>query len=137
MSKTASSIADRLASFGQSKFGSEHGWKARFALALGISTQHLNRYLSGSSEPGKKMFLRLIELGCDVHWLLTGSEHSRELLSEREREILQVLRTAGIDTVEQVRYLFNPESLAADIAGAALKEFRSRYRIGRNRRRRK
>lgn len=137
MSKTASSIADRLTSFGQSKFGSEHGWKARFAAGLGISTQHLNRYLSGSSEPGKKMFLRLIEMGCDVHWLLTGTVLSGERLSDREREILRVLKTAGIDTAEQVRYLFNPETLAADIAGAALKEFRSRYRTGKSRRRRK
>lgn len=133
-----STIAERLKEFGQSKFGSEHGWKKRFAEALGITTQHLDRYLSAGSEPGNKMYIRLVQLGGDIHWLLTGEQaKEQEQISEREKELLRELQRAGIDTVEKLRYLLNPENLAADIA-AAVKEIQAKYqtkkRIGREKR---
>jgi transcriptional regulator with XRE-family HTH domain len=122
-------IADRLREFGQSKFGSSHGWKKQFADALGITTQHLDRYLSAASEPGNKMYLRLINLGCDIQWLLTGDPSpSAPALSHQDQEILRTLRAAGIDTVDKVKYLLEPEHLAADIAAAAVKEIASRYK---------
>ena len=123
-----SGTADRLRSFGQAKFGKAHGWKKRFADALGVSPQHLDRYLSGASEPGKKMFMRLIQLGCDVHWLLTGDKESaRDVLSGEEMRMLTELRKAGIFDVDQVRNLLNAENLAEDIAAAAVKEIKSKY----------
>lgn len=127
MSKSAD-IAVRLKAFGQSHFGTDHGWKKRFADALGVTTQHLDRYLSGASEPGNKMYMRLIHLGCDIQWLLTGKHTTDQtLFSAEERAILQALRNAGIDTIEKVHYLLDAEHLAADIAAAAVKEIQSKY----------
>lgn len=41
--------------------------------------------------------------------------------------MLQALRNAGIDSIEQVQYLLDAEHLAADIAAAAVKEIQSKY----------
>lgn len=125
----SSEITQRLNLFGQSKFGKEHGWKKRFADSLGISTQHLNRYLTGPSEPGKKMYLRLIQQGCDITWLLTGRLATVQAgVSKEERELLEELKRLGIYTVEQVRYVLTAENLAGDIAAAAVKEIKARYK---------
>ena len=122
-----SDIAQRLKEFGQAKFGTEHGWKKQFADALGVTTQHLDRYLSGASEPGNKMYLRLVQLDCDIRWLLTGQRSSpQRQLRDLEKEILRELQRAGIDSVEKMRYLLSPENLAADIA-AAVKEIQAKY----------
>ncbi len=129
-----SDIAERLKEFGQSKFGAEYGWKKRFADALGVTTQHLDRYLSAASEPGNKMYIRLVQLGCDIHWLLTGKQSAvREQISGQEKELLKELQRAGIDTVEKMRYLLSPENLAADIAAAAVKEIKAKYQTKKRR----
>ncbi|HTP80014.1 MAG TPA: helix-turn-helix transcriptional regulator [Bacteroidota bacterium] len=133
-------IGERLKAFGQSKFGEHHGWKTRFAEALGISAQHLERYLSGATDPGKKMYVRLIGLGCDVRWLLTGQTPARspmESLSSVDLALLSELRKAGIYSVDQIRYLLDPERLAADIGEAAAKEIENRYRLSRSSKHRK
>ncbi len=127
MSKS-DATAKRLKEFGQAKFGTDHGWKKQFADALGVSTQHLDRYLSAASQPGNKMYTRLIHLGCDIQWLLTGTpSEDLESITTEEKEILLALRKSGIDTLEKVRYLLNPEHLASDIAAAAVKEIKSRW----------
>ncbi|HWP81833.1 MAG TPA: helix-turn-helix transcriptional regulator [Bacteroidota bacterium] len=121
-------IAQRLKQFGQSKFGKERGWKKRFAGGLGISVQHLNRYLSGASEPGNKMYLRLVDLGCDIEWLLTGgSKEKISMRSQQDNELLNELKKAGISSVDQLRGLLNPEQLAEDIATSVVREIRSKY----------
>lgn len=121
-------IADRLREFGQAKFGKDHGWKKRFADALGVTTQHLDRYLSAASQPGNKMYTRLVHLGCDIQWLLTGTASSNfSPITLEEKEILLVLRQSGFDTPEKVRFLLNTEHLANDIAAAAVKEIKSRW----------
>jgi len=121
-------IANRLKEFGQSKFGTDYGWKKQFADALGVTTQHLDRYLSAASQPGNKMYTRLIHLGCDIQWLLTGiPSKDLESITMAEKEILLTLRKSGIDTLEKVRYLLNTEHLADDIAAAAVKEIKSRW----------
>ena len=127
MSKS-DAIAKRLKEFGQAKFGADHGWKKQFADALGVTTQHLDRYLSAASQPGNKMYTRLINLGCDIQWLLTGiPSKDLESITITEKEILLALRKSGIDTLEKVRYLLNTEHLASDIAAAAVKEIKSRW----------
>lgn len=121
-------IAKRLKEFGQAKFGTDHGWKKQFADALGVTTQHLDRYLSAASQPGNKMYTRLVHLGCDIQWLLTGTPSKNFTpMTVEEKEILLVLRQSGFDTLEKVRYLLNTEHLANDIAAAAVKEIKSRW----------
>jgi transcriptional regulator with XRE-family HTH domain len=126
--KTHPAIAYRLKHFGQSKFGAERGWKKRFADELGITPQHLNRYLSGASEPGNKMYMRLLELGCNIQWLLTG-ERTADVpeRTRQENELLVELRKAGISTPQQLRPLLHPELLAEDIASTVAREIRARY----------
>lgn len=125
---TATEIAGRLRSFGQQHYGEGHGWKKLFADALGISSQHLDRYLSGSSAPGNTMYLRLIHLGCDVQWLLTGRQASQQTpLSPNEKAMLAELRKAGIMNAQEVRYFFDTERLATEVGAAAAREVRSRY----------
>ncbi|MBI4429353.1 MAG: hypothetical protein HY562_09575 [Ignavibacteriales bacterium] len=126
-------IASRLREFGKSKFGAEHGWKKRFADALGVTSQHLDRYLSGGSEPGNKMYFRLIQIDCDIHWLLTGNRAvSQEPLTVEEKEMLAMLKKAGVDSADKLTYLLNPERLAASIAAAAVKEIQAKYRVRKN-----
>ncbi|MEX1277116.1 MAG: hypothetical protein WEB62_01700 [Bacteroidota bacterium] len=127
MSKSEA-IAKRLKEFGQIKFGADHGWKKQFADALGVTTQHLDRYLSAASQPGNKMYTRLIHLGCDIQWLLTGiPSKDLESITMEEKEILIALKKSGVDSLAKVRYLLNPEDLAGDIAAAAVKEIKSRW----------
>ena len=125
---STSEIGKRLKSFGQERFGGAYGWKRQFAEALGVSPQHLERYLSGASDPGKKMFLRLIHLGCDVHWLLTGARSEGESgISSEEEKILRELRRVGINRIDQIRYLLSPDEMADDIAVAVVRELKARY----------
>ena len=43
-----------------------------FAEALQIKPQSLHKYLKGERIPGTEMIIKLINLGCDPSWLLTG-----------------------------------------------------------------
>jgi len=44
------------------------------AEAMEISPQQLQQYISGKREPGSKILIKLMRLGCDINWLLGGSE---------------------------------------------------------------
>ncbi|MBI4427933.1 MAG: helix-turn-helix transcriptional regulator [Ignavibacteriales bacterium] len=121
-------ITDRLIEFGQATFGKKRGWKKQFADGLGVTAQHLDRYLSGGSEPGNKMYFRLIQLGCDIHWLLTGDKMKPSgLMTPVEKDMLAALKKAGYDSAEKLKYLLSPEDLAANIAAAAVREIKARY----------
>ncbi len=65
-------VIDRFIEFGQQLFGSEHGWKSRYAEALKISDKQLSNILSQRSPVGPAIRERLRFLGCDIDWLLTG-----------------------------------------------------------------
>jgi transcriptional regulator with XRE-family HTH domain len=61
-------IGNRIREFAEEK----HGGLANLAKKMNMSLQTLSQYVSGRNAPGKKQLLRLIELGCDANWLLTG-----------------------------------------------------------------
>ena len=42
--------------------------------AMEISPQQLQQYISGNREPGSRILIRFLRLGCDVNWLLGGAE---------------------------------------------------------------
>jgi SOS-response transcriptional repressor LexA len=71
-------VAQRLISFGQSRFGDGHGWQRKFAAALGIAPQTVNAYLTGVRQPGNDMQARLRAMGCDIGWLMYGEEKGNE-----------------------------------------------------------
>ncbi len=44
------------------------------AQAMEISPQQLQQYISGNREPGSRILIKFLRLGCDINWLLGGSE---------------------------------------------------------------
>lgn len=63
-------IGERMRIFARKKFGT----LKKLAEAMKISPQQLQQYISGKREPGSRMLLKLLRLGCDINWLLGGKE---------------------------------------------------------------
>ena len=63
-------IGHRIRTFAKRKFGT----LKRLAEAMEISPQQLQQYISGKREPGSRILLKLLRQGCDINWLLGGSE---------------------------------------------------------------
>lgn len=83
--------AERLVEFyNRKKFDS----KVQFAEALGIKKQNVNAYLTGTQDP-VNLCEELIELGCDIHWLITGQYASG--ISAAEEEILSLIKSNSFD----------------------------------------
>jgi transcriptional regulator with XRE-family HTH domain len=64
---------------------------------LGMKPQSLQVYLSGKSNPGSEILMKLKNLGCDINWLLTDDDKPppptiyENRIKELEQEI-QLLR---------------------------------------------
>ncbi|MGE5365641.1 MAG: helix-turn-helix domain-containing protein [Bacteroidota bacterium] len=70
------SIGERLKKFGKEHYGSV----SKFADALKMSQPSLSgNYLNGKSIPGGEMLAKLLALGCDIDWLLTGEKSHSQL----------------------------------------------------------
>jgi len=65
------------------EFGKRYGTMAAFGEALGMSVPNLNQYLIGRSIPGGPVLKRLIGLGCDITWLLTGAKHNTSAIMDQ------------------------------------------------------
>lgn len=63
-------IGERMRWFAKKKYGT----LKKLAEAMNISPQQLQQYISGKREPGSKILIKLLRLGCDVNWLLGGRE---------------------------------------------------------------
>lgn len=63
-------IGHRIRTFAKRKYGT----LKRLAEGMQISPQQLQQYISGKREPGSRILLKLLRLGCDINWLLGGSE---------------------------------------------------------------
>lgn len=63
-------IGERIRIFAKRKFGT----LKTLAEQMEISPQQLQQYISGKREPGSKILLKLLKLGCDINWLLGGNE---------------------------------------------------------------
>jgi transcriptional regulator with XRE-family HTH domain len=61
-------IGQRLRKFGLERYGSIK----EFAKAMRMSPPGVQQYLADKREPGTPVLQRLIRLGCDVEWLMTG-----------------------------------------------------------------
>ncbi len=66
----AAGVGARIRVFAKRRFGSY----TKLAEALGMSPQHLQQYISGRREPGTKMLIRFLRVGCDINWLLGATE---------------------------------------------------------------
>lgn len=63
-------IGERMRWFAKKKYGT----LKKLAEAMNISPQQLQQYISGKREPGSRILIKLLRLGCDVNWLLGGRE---------------------------------------------------------------
>ena len=66
-------IGERLRIFAELKWG-KRGAIKKLASELKVKPPSLYAYLKGESKPGAELLLRLGELDCDIHWLLTGKK---------------------------------------------------------------
>src|SRR3954468_20007461 len=62
----------RLRLFGVVRFGTASGSVKAFAEAISMKPSNLQKYLCGDREPGASVLARVADLGCNVHWLVTG-----------------------------------------------------------------
>lgn len=63
-------LGERLRFFAHKKYGS----LKKLAEAMEITPQQLQQYISAKREPGSKILVKLLRLGCDLNWLLGGKE---------------------------------------------------------------
>ncbi len=95
-------LGERLKIFAKQKFTT----LKELADALGISPQQLNQYTSGKREPGSKILSKLLELGCDINWLLTGqkiSESYKILTLENEIKNLKLAISEINNIIQKVK----------------------------------
>lgn len=79
-------IGERIRIFGKRKYKT---LKA-LAEAMKISPQQLQQYVSGKREPGAKILMKLLRLGCDINWLLGGAESLESYrVYKLERELIR------------------------------------------------
>lgn len=81
-----SKTGERIRTFGLEKFGS----LKEFAHALGMSPSNLQAYLQNRRKPCTPILKRLIELGCDMDWLLTGNinnDRRLKIIEEQNQRI--------------------------------------------------
>lgn len=89
----------RLRSFGTTAFGSVKS----FAESLGMQPSNLQKYLSGKREPGAIVLARIAELGCNIHWLISGEG---EMFANNDAG-----RTLRLAIEDRLGRVFEPEAL--------------------------
>lgn len=93
-------VAQNLRLFGYKRYGT----MKKFAEALDMNPSTLySGYLNGRSLPGPVLLVKLIDLGCNINWLLTSretpfteyrSEHSRTIDEQSNRPLQPLTRSA-------------------------------------------
>lgn len=102
------SIGERIKTFAKKKYGK----MTRLANAMEITPQQLHQYTSGNREPGSKILIKLLNLGCDLNWLLGGVEKPESYkLAILENEIKQLKeKLAGIAKIaSETNHKKNPK----------------------------
>ncbi len=75
-------VAKKMRAFGAAHFGTMKD----FAAALGMNPVTLHSgYLNSRSLPGPALLVKLMHLGCDIGWLLTGDERGALSASVADR----------------------------------------------------
>jgi transcriptional regulator with XRE-family HTH domain len=95
-------IGERIRIFAKRKY---HTLKS-LADALNISPQQLQQYISKNREPGSKILIKFMKLGCDINWLLGGSE---SIESYRIYKLESELRELN-DKLNKIFHIVTPSS---------------------------
>ncbi len=92
-------LGERIKIFAKQKYST----LKELAQALEISPQQLNQYTTGKREPGCKILSKLLELGCDINWLLSGTKLSESYqilllenqIKELKETLTEIIKLAG------------------------------------------
>ncbi len=87
--KTKAEIGQRLRDFAVKNFKTIEA----FAQAMDIPASSLRSiYFKGKSAPGAAILIKLLELNCDINWLLTGATKNKaiEKLETENRELKEI-----------------------------------------------
>ncbi len=68
--KLKNGIGERIRIFAKRKYNTLKG----LSVALDISPQQLQQYITNNREPGAKILIKFMKAGCDINWLLGSSE---------------------------------------------------------------
>jgi transcriptional regulator with XRE-family HTH domain len=85
----------RLRLFGVVRFGTASGSVKAFAEAISMKPSNLQKYLCGDREPGASVLARVADLGCNVHWLVTG-DGEMYAASKVGEEVKRRLSSSGL-----------------------------------------
>lgn len=92
------------------EFAKDYGGVGKLAESLNMSIQALSgSYISGKNLPGAEVLARLIDLGCDINWLLTGSGQN---VNVRTKDIKKSVQNIG--SGNQINNLAGGSSQSAD-----------------------
>lgn len=82
-------LGEKIRYFGDQKFGSIK----KYAEALDMKPPSLQKYLNGDREPGTGILKKLLNLGCDINWLLEESpgmvKDKRESFGASDKDIIR------------------------------------------------
>lgn len=82
----------RLKEFADQKFGSI----TALSKAIGISQPNIARYVKGDVQPTKVLFEKLIEVGCDIEWLLTGRQREAVKATLKEFPLVSMVGAGSV-----------------------------------------
>jgi len=68
--KLKNGIGERIRIFAKRKYNTLKS----LSEALNISPQQLQQYITNNRDPGAKILIKFMKAGCDINWLLGGSE---------------------------------------------------------------
>jgi len=72
-------LGEKIRFFGDQKFGSIK----KYAEALDMKPSSLQKYLNGDREPGTGILKKMLNLGCDINWLL---DEDSSLVKEKQEK---------------------------------------------------
>ncbi len=85
-------LGERVRFFALKKYGT----LKKLAEAMEITPQQLQQYISGKREPGTRILVKMLRLGCDLNWLLGGKESLESYkIYKLESELKKLQHTLG------------------------------------------
>lgn len=112
----------RLKEFADQKFGSIYA----MSKAIGISQPNITRYVRGEVQPTKILFEKLLEVGCDLEWLLTGIPKNNNLVqNHREFPLVSMVGAGSIIPYDDqppvmIPFPFSGEGLVLRVVGDSM-----------------
>lgn len=99
-------MGERIRLFARRKFGT----LKKLADAMEISPQQLQQYISGKREPGSRILMKFLKLGCDLNWLLGGRESNESYRIQKLEARIKELTKGLEETSEKINKLLGNQN---------------------------